>query len=195
MHALGLGEGQRVADIGAGEGYFVSYLSDAVGSEGRVYAVDVEADITTRLEQRFGQKGTNVEAILAQLDDPGLPDRQIDMVLIVNTYHHIEGRADYFARLRDDLSATGRVAIVEPNADLTGILSLLLDDGHMSSAPVIVREMLDAGYEHVESHDFLPTQVFEIFEPLGRRRIVHREPVRPPLSQPVGVALRRRAAT
>jgi hypothetical protein len=87
-------------------------------------------------------------------------------VLIVNTYHHIDGRPDYFGRLRRDLASAGRVAIVEPNKDLTGFLSLFLDDGHTSSAPVIIREMREAGYRHVESHDFLPTQVFEVFEPL-----------------------------
>ena len=168
--ALALEEGDRVADIGSGDGFFVPYLSDAVGRTGRVYAVDVEAEITARLENRFDHEGSNVETILAEFHDPKLPDHQIDVVLIVNTYHHIEDRPVYFAQLRDDLTATGRVAIVEPNEDLTGIRSLFLDEGHISSAPVIVREMENAGYRHVESHDFLPTQVFEIFEPRRAQR-------------------------
>ena len=156
----------RVADLGAGDGFFVPYLSDAVGEAGRVYAVDVEAEITQALSERFDAESSNVEPVLGEYSDPKLPDGQIDLVLIVNTYHHIENRPLYFARLRSDLSEGGRVAIIEPDQELTGILSLFLDDGHTSSAPAIVSEMQEAGYRRVESFDFLPTQVFEIFEPL-----------------------------
>jgi len=162
--ALELDPGDRVADVGAGEGYFVPYLSDAVGLDGRVYAVDVEADIASRLEQEFIGR-SNVEVVLAEFHDPKLPDGQIDLVLLVNTYHHIERRPEYFARLRADLSSQGRVAIVEPNANLRGVLRPFVSSGHASSSAAIVREMDEAGYRHLEGYDFLPVQVFEVFEP------------------------------
>ena len=167
VRALGIDAGDSVADLGAGKGYFVPYLSEAVGPDGRVYAVDVDPERTSALEERFGETDSNVEILLGRYEDPLLPDAAIDVVLIVNTYHHIEERPLYFSRLRDDLSPGGRVAIIEPDEDLTGVLSWFHTEGHTSSAPTIVDEMRKAGFEPVESHDFLPIQVFEVFQPTG----------------------------
>jgi ubiquinone/menaquinone biosynthesis C-methylase UbiE len=163
--ALELHLGDRVADIGAGEGYFVPYLIDAVGPNGQVFAVDVEHEITQQLEKTFAEHGKQLEVVLANYDDPLLPDGEIDLVLLVNTYHHIEARREYFERLQRDLSSTGRVAIVEPNADLEGVLSLFLDEGHVSRAADIRDEMRQAGYRLANSHEFLPVQIFEVFVP------------------------------
>ncbi len=162
VRALALPPGARVADVGAGKGYFVSYLSDAVGKGGRVYAVEVEAELTQALESRFAE-ACNVEVVLGGFKDPLLPDGQIDLVLIVNTYHHIEDRELYFRRLLVDLAPEGRVAVIEPDAELTGILGLFVKDGHGSRASDVEREMLEVGYRRIESIDLLPIQIFEIF--------------------------------
>ena len=113
--ALAIEPGDTVADLGAGEGYFLPYLSDAVGSDGTVYAVDVDAEIVRELAERFPPDSTNVKATLGELDDPKLPAESLDLVLIVNTYHHIEDRPAYFRRLQAGLGAGGRVAVIEPN--------------------------------------------------------------------------------
>lgn len=83
--------------------------------------------------------------------------------LIVNTYHHIEDREQYFRKLLVDLSPGGRVAVIEPDAELTGILALFVEDGHGSRASDVEREMREAGYRRLESVDLLPIQIFEIF--------------------------------
>lgn len=165
VDALAIVPGQVVADIGAGEGYFVPYLSEAVGATGRVYAVDVEDEIVSALKERFEVEGSNVHTIRGAFEDPQLPDGEIDLVLIVNTYHHVEKRADYFARLRDDLAPGGRVAVLEPNGELGGVLRLALDEGHTSVASEVEREMRAAGYEVVARHAFLPVQIFRVFAP------------------------------
>lgn len=162
--ALGLEPGARVADLGAGEGYFVAHLAEAV-PEGIVYAVEVDADLVRGLEERFPAATTNVRSVLGQLDDPQLPDAAIDVVLIVNTYHHIEDRPAYFRRLQRDLRAGGRVAVIEPNRDLRGVLSLALEEGHTSSARELEHEMGEAGYRVVERYEFLPVQIFRVFAP------------------------------
>lgn len=164
--ALGIAPGDRVADLGAGDGYFVPFLANAVGYEGMIYAVDVEEEVTEALIMRFAGDG-NVEVVRGEYTDPKLPDGTIDLVLLVNTYHHIEDRPGYFARLRGDLSPRGRVAIIEPNQELTGVLSLFLAEGHTSSGPEITREMTAAGYRVANSHALLPVQVFEVFQPSG----------------------------
>ena len=162
--ALELQPGDRVADLGAGEGYFLPYLAQAVGPTGKVYAVEVEEKLTKDLETLVVEEGfANVDVVLGEYTDPLLPDGQIDVVLIVNTYHHIEERRAYFSQLQRDLTRDGLVAVVEPDADLDGVLGLFLDEGHTSSAEGLNGEMREAGYRNAASFDFLPTQVFEVF--------------------------------
>jgi len=164
--ALALESGDRVADIGAGHGYFLPRLAQAVGPDGRVYAVDVDAELTKDLKANLTED--NVEVILGTFDDPMLPDGTVDLVLLVNTFHHIEDRPAYFARLRADLSERGRVAVVDPNEELGGVLSLFLDEGHTSTVTGVTEDMLAAGYRKRASYDFLPIQIFEVFEPDSR---------------------------
>lgn len=164
VHALDVKPGSRVADLGAGDGYFVPHLADAVGRGGRVYAVDVEAESVDELAERFRDRD-EVVPTLGSFDDPRLPDGSIDLVLVVNTYHHIEDRSAYFRRLQQDLGPGGRVAVIEPDSDLSGVLAWTLDEGHTSSARDVVREMKDGGYRLIASHDFLPVQIFEVFSP------------------------------
>ncbi len=163
VDALELQPGDRVADLGAGEGYFVPHLTEAVGADGRVYAVDVDEGVVGELAERFPPDSTNVEVVLAKFEDPMLPDGSLDLILIVNTYHHIEDRPAYFRRLRRDLRPGGRVAVIDPNEDLGGILALALDEGHKSSAAVVEQEMRKAGYRVEARHDFLPVQIFRVF--------------------------------
>ncbi len=168
VESLNIPRGATVADIGTGAGYFLPYLVEAVGPEGRVFAVDVDPEIAEQLQTLVAEAGyDNVEIVLAEYDDPLLPDGQIDLVFLCNTYHHIEDRPAYFSRLLTDLSPHARVAILDPNADLTGVFRLFLDDGHMSSASALSGEMQAAGYRKTESFDFLPTQVFELFAAAG----------------------------
>lgn len=161
--ALALEPGDRVADVGAGKGFFLSRLARAVGPDGRVYAVEVDAELTEALEANFPD--ANIEVILGTFDEPKLPDAAIDLVLVVNTFHHIEDRPAYFARLRGDLSPRGRVAVIEPNDELGGVLSLFVEDGHASTAASVAEDMRAAGYRTRKTHDFLPIQIFQVFEP------------------------------
>lgn len=162
--SLGIEPGDQVVDLGAGGGYFVPHLVEAVGPEGKVYAVDVEKEIVERLERTVEERGyPNVEVVHGRYEDPLLPDGEIDLVLVVNTYHHIEDRPAYFARLQTDLEPGGRVAIIDPSGDLSGILGLFMIEGHTTSRDDLLTEMEAVGYAPAASFDFLPVQVFEIF--------------------------------
>ncbi len=164
--ALGLADGDRVADVGAGDGYFTFLLADAVGATGRAYAVEVEDHLADALERQVRRRdAANVDVVLGELDDPRLPDGGVDLVFLCNTYHHIEGRTTYFSRLRSDLRPGGRVAIIDMRADLGGIAGLFSHDGHSTSRADLYDEMELAGFRHVERLDFLPVQIFEIFTP------------------------------
>ncbi|MGH7947946.1 MAG: class I SAM-dependent methyltransferase [Candidatus Binataceae bacterium] len=163
---LHLKPGERIADIGAGGGYFTWRLADAVGPTGKVYAVDIDPDMTGYLAATAGQRGyRNVEAILAAPDDPKLPAGSVDLIFTCNTYHHIENRAAYFARLKRSLAPGAHVAIIDyrPEGFFQSIHS------HSTAADAIRREMTEAGYRLEKEYDFLPGQNFLVFVPADAR--------------------------
>src|SRR5687767_12889286 len=88
--AMGIKPGAAVADIGAGGGFFTTRLSRAVGDSGRVFAVDISADVVRRLRERAANDGLkNVEVIQGAASDPKLPPASLDAALIVNAYHEM----------------------------------------------------------------------------------------------------------
>lgn len=114
VELLAIEPGMTVVDLGAGTGYFLPHLARAVGPEGRVIALDVEPNMVRHMEERIAREGiANVEARVAATDDPGLDPGSVDRVLVVDTWHHIEGRERYAARLRDALREGGTVTVVD----------------------------------------------------------------------------------
>ncbi len=160
VESLAIAPGARVADLGAGGGYFTWHLAAAVGESGRVYAIDVDADMTSHIEEESREKGfANVQPILAEFDDPLIPKDGVDLIFLCNTYHHIEGREEYFRNAEKYLRSGGRLAVVEPNGKgwLQGFFP------HFVESEVIRAEMEAAGYERVEAFDFLEHQSFQVF--------------------------------
>lgn len=112
--ALALAPGMVVADIGAGTGYFEKRLSQAVGPNGAVIAVDIEPDMVRYLRERAHREHTpNVEARLAAPDDPKLAPGSVDRILIVDTWHHIPDRVAYGRKLAAALEPGGAVFVVD----------------------------------------------------------------------------------
>jgi ubiquinone/menaquinone biosynthesis C-methylase UbiE len=161
--ALGIRSGDRVADLGSGSGYFTLRLARAVGPDGRVYAVDVDEEMNEYLRERVAQAGlSNVDVILGRFEDPLLPDGGVDLVLVVDTYHHLENRPAYFRNLRRDLEPGGRVAVIDYDGRKGWFVRLM---GHTTPREELLREMAEAGYEVVEEFDFIDRQSFVIFRP------------------------------
>jgi SAM-dependent methyltransferase len=160
IQALALQPDARVADLGAGTGYFAARLANML-PRGRVYAVDIEPDMVRYLEARAKREGLgNVLALEGKPDDPRLPAK-VDMVLLVDVYHHIEDRARYFRRLRLSLRPGGRVAIIDFKLDSP--------EGPPRAARVapetVKAEMSAAGYAAAAEHSFLRYQYFLVFRP------------------------------
>ena len=112
--ALDLTPGMTVADIGAGTGYFEARLSKAVGSTGKVIAIDIEADMVRYMRERAARENTpNVEARQGAADDPKLAPASADRILIVDTWHHIGEREVYSKKLAAALKPGGAVFVVD----------------------------------------------------------------------------------
>ena len=111
--SLMLSEDAIVADLGSGPGVFTVPLAKEL-SRGVVYAVDVEPQQLDALRQRLIEADLhNVVPVLASFSTPHLPPAALDLILLVDTYHHIEQRIEYFRQLRSVLRPGGRIAIIE----------------------------------------------------------------------------------
>jgi predicted methyltransferase len=166
IEALEIQPGDRVAEIGAGSGYWLPWLSEAVGPEGRVYAVEVDSKLVANLESFVADHELqNVEVILGAYHDPRLPHESIDLAMTVLTYHHIEGRTEYFNRLQSALRPGGRVAHLDDRPDAEPPISWFQGEGHWTDPAAVVEEMNGAGYRRLSAFDFLPAQSFQIFMP------------------------------
>jgi ubiquinone/menaquinone biosynthesis C-methylase UbiE len=164
IESLAIEPGDHVAEIGAGEGYWIPRLSEAVGRNGRVYAVEVDAERVAALERLVSDRElSNVDVVLGDLDDPRLPEASVDLAITVLTYHHIAARADYFRRLQRSLRPGGRVAHLDDRPDVGPPISWFQSEGHWSEPDEIVAEMSEAGYRRSDVYDFLPSQSFQVF--------------------------------
>lgn len=160
IQALALAPDARVADLGAGTGYFSARLANML-PKGRLYAVDIEPDMVRYLGERAKrEKLPNLQPVQGKPDDPALPEA-VDLVLLVDVYHHVEDRTAYFRKLAQSLRAGARVAIIDFRLDSP--------QGPPRAARVapdqVKAEMKAAGYAAAAEHGFLPYQYFLVFRP------------------------------
>lgn len=156
---LSLHPGDRVADLGAGSGYFTWHLADAVGNSGTVYAVEINETAVRLLSEGTRSRALqNVRLVHAEPSDAKLPE-PVDLVFSCDTYHHMDDRIAYFRSLRRYLKPEGRVAILDFHS--RGFFSGLL--GHGTPSDVVRHEMEQAGYRLVAAHDLMENQHFQIF--------------------------------
>ena len=158
--ALKLAPEAVVADIGSGTGYFAVRLARAL-PRGKVYGADVESDMVRFLNARAAREGlSNLTSHGAGDEGPNLPG-QVDLALVVDTYHHIPRRSRYFERLKSALRPGARVAIIDFRLDSpTGP-----PVKHRIPPEQVKAEMERAGYRLAEQLDFLPHQYFLVFAP------------------------------
>ena len=159
IEALALKSAAAVADLGAGTGYFAMRLAHMV-SKGRVYGVDLEPGMVKYLAERAKKAGLkNLSAVQGTPSDAKLPAK-VDLVLLVDVYHHIGKREAYFGKLASALKPGGRVAVIDFNASS----KVGPPVRERMTAEQVQAEMGKAAYRLAAHHDFLPNQYFLVFE-------------------------------
>jgi len=184
MDALGIAEASRVADLGAGGGWFTVRLGHRVGPNGVVYAVDIQSRMIDAMMRRVRNHGlANVCPILGTEDHPHLPTPQdpdpgvgrcqprptttarpfkgLDAVLMVDTYPQIKDPVTMLRHVAEALAPTGRVGIVDFKKDGAGGPGPPLAD---RIDPEIIRDHANqAGLALVRVETFLRYQFLLIF--------------------------------
>jgi ubiquinone/menaquinone biosynthesis C-methylase UbiE len=156
--ALGLKPGQSVADIGAGTGYFSVRLAKSAAAP-KVFAADLEPAMVDYLRKRAKKDGLdNITAVQASTTSANLPE-PVDVILIVDTWHHIANRPVYFKKLARSLRPGGKLAIIDFRKEApTG------PPVEFRFTPAEIKaELAAAGYSPLAEHQFLPNQHFLVF--------------------------------
>lgn len=113
MDALRIGDGSKVADLGAGSGWFTIRLARRVGPNGVVYAEDIQRQMIEAISRRVKREGlANVVPVFGEPSDPKLP-ALVDAVLIVEAYHEMAQPVVLLKNVTRYLEPGGRVGIVE----------------------------------------------------------------------------------
>jgi arsenite methyltransferase len=159
--ALGLKQGETIADIGAGSGYFAFRFSRLLGSSGRVYAVDINSDMILYMNRYIrANKLKNVVTVLSAPDDPLLMDASIDRFFICNTWHHVQNQTRYLALMKKMLKPGGQIIVIDYKKKELPVgpppeMKIARKD--------VVAQMESNGFKLVREHRFLPYQYFLVF--------------------------------
>lgn len=159
--AMDIREGETIADIGAGSGYFAFRFASHVGSKGRVYAVDIDPDMIIHMNRKIrNTKFENVATVLSTPDDPLLANNSIDRFFICNTWHHVGDRPAYLEKMKAMLRPGGRIVIIDY---FKKQLPVGPPPGMKMAREDVVDEMEKGGFILSEEHAFLPYQYFLVF--------------------------------
>lgn len=145
MDALSISPGKRVADIGAGSGFFSVLAARRVGNSGIVYAEDINPESSQYINARVKKEGLhNVKTVLGKPNDALLPT-PVDAVLLLKTYHEVAEPVVLFRNLRHSLAKDAKVGVIDRNGDGTN---------HGVGRDVVIREMKEAGYKLLQQEDY-----------------------------------------
>ena len=161
MDSLGIADGARVADLGAGGGWFTVRLAQRVGPNGMVYAEDIQPQMLESIRRRVRREGlSNVETVLGTPTDPRLPPG-LSAVLIVDVYPQLSDPVAVLRRVREVLAPGGRLGIIDFKTDGEGGPGPPIEN--RLNPDVIVRNAADAGLHLLRQETYLRFQYLLVF--------------------------------
>jgi ubiquinone/menaquinone biosynthesis C-methylase UbiE len=157
--ALKLTKRGRAAEVGSGTGLFTIRMAKALGEDGRVYAIDVDARMLTIMAERAAKaKAWGIVGLLSPEGD-GLPPEEVDVILMANVLHHVQERPRYLRALASRLAPGGRIAIVDFHDRETPVGPPV---DHRLSREGALADLKAAGLKRIREETFLPYQYFLI---------------------------------
>lgn len=155
--AMSLRDGDVVADIGAGTGFYSRRLARAVAPSGKVYANDIQPEMLERLQELAAREGiTNIVPVLGTETDLNLPAGTFDWVLLVDVYHEFQQPGVMLRKIREALKPNGRVALVEYRLEGSSASHISLE--HRMSVEQVTAEWTAGGFLLERTIEELPSQ-------------------------------------
>lgn len=164
---LKLKPGMSVCDMGSGNGYHTIPMAEAVGKDGKVYAVEVQPEMIEMLHKRAAEKGiTNIVSIIGEMYDPKLPPASCDMILLVDVYHEFSHPEQMLAGMKKALKPDGVIVMVEFRSEDD---SVPIKAEHKMTKAQINKELTSNGFKLVREFDGLPWQHMMFFGIAGTK--------------------------
>jgi ubiquinone/menaquinone biosynthesis C-methylase UbiE len=163
VEALALKPGAVVADLGAGSGYFTVRLARRVGPSGRVFAADIQPEMLSLLRARIAREQlANVVVLQSAENDPRLPARSCDLILMVDVYHELAQPQVILGKLLASLKPDGRLVLVEYRKEDPAVP---IRPEHKMSVAEARLELEASGFQLDRVIDTLPRQHILVFRP------------------------------
>jgi ubiquinone/menaquinone biosynthesis C-methylase UbiE len=161
---LGIKAGDTVADVGAGTGMMLPYLSEAVGPSGRVIAQDIQQDFLDRAKEKAKARNlTNVTFVLGTDRNPSLPEKQLDLIFSLDAYHHFDYPADMLGHFSRALKPGGRLAVADFYRSKRGPQDKDMKGHVRAEKDEVIREIESNGYQLLSDQDHASNQYVVIF--------------------------------
>lgn len=160
MDAIGVKPGMIIGEVGAGRGRYAVKFAERVGPKGKIYANDILSWKLEYLNTRCKRDSiTNIETILGTETDPRLPKGKLDMVYLINTYHHVSEQIPVLKNIIPSLKPGGVLVVIEADPAKGG------SSGHSTPKDAMLKQAGEAGYKLVRIETFLKTDNIYIFTP------------------------------
>ena len=163
IRTLNLRQGDVIADIGSGGGFFTIRFAQQVGEQGQVYALDTEENnlnYVKKMAEKAGLK--NITMLLSPPGKANLPPHQLDLIFLRNVFHHLPQPEEYFRHLREPLKPSGKIAIVEHKERRKSFFQS--GPHHFTPESVIIETMKKAGFKQIQNFSWLDEQSFNVFQ-------------------------------
>jgi ubiquinone/menaquinone biosynthesis C-methylase UbiE len=163
MDAVGVADGMRIGEGGAGTGYMTFPLAERVGERGVVFANDISRSALATIERRAANDGlTNIKTVMGEVDDPLFPEQDLDMVIMVYVLHYMEKPLDFVESLPKYLKPGAPLIIIERDTHH--------ERAHYPSYMTrreILETMAETTFVLERTEDFLPRDTIYIFKVRG----------------------------
>ena len=147
IEAIKLGKGMVVGEIGAGRGRYSVILANHVGETGHIYANDIDKESLEYLDFHCKRDHiTNITSIRGKERDPLLPENKLDMIFIVNTYHHISHPVEVLKKAYPALKSSGTLVIIDGVPGKYGG-----DSSHTTPQDKLISQAKEAGFSFVRA--------------------------------------------
>ncbi len=159
VELLEVKQGQNIADIGSGGGFFAFKFADKLGDNGKIFCLDNNEELLSSIDRKNNQR---IQTVLYDGKNILLEENSIDLFFMRNVTHHIDNREEYFQQLKKFLKADGKIAVIDYKRgsifSFHGIIG-----GHYVNKNDIIEEMKKAGFKVFKDFNFLTDQHFTIF--------------------------------
>jgi ubiquinone/menaquinone biosynthesis C-methylase UbiE len=166
LDLVGVKPGMLIGEVGAGCGYFTFKLASRVGTSGKVYANDIDAERLGHLTRRAAERGlANIVTIVGGIDDPRFPPKALDLVWMVDTFHDLEKPVELLANIIPALKPGGRLVILDYDDDKAA--KKLEYFGHFFTIEKTLGILAGSAFRIDRVETFLPMHMLLVLSPKG----------------------------